>query len=249
VKLVLRKHEGSRRRSEDRVGWVGPNHPAFLEILFASAKLWAVLSPVNHRMDHSVIGRALMDAAPRLVFLDESMASLPLPSLVRSRVIVGSGSVGGRLPLPAGPRTIGKRQVVVELVDVQRRIRSVLLGQGHPFHHCLPACPRSRRRRRSFLNPDCVAGFTNRLSRNERRNRARRGRTTQRGLRWEHQQMREQVLREETTCWICGGEGTPENPLTADHVLRGRTAGRTSGRTTVPLTRPIRLDLLTVSSG
>jgi len=77
-------------RTEDRVGWVGPNHPAFLETLFASAKLGAVLCPANHRMDHAVIGRVLEDSAPRVVVLDESMVSLPLPSLVRSRVIVGS---------------------------------------------------------------------------------------------------------------------------------------------------------------
>lgn len=75
---------------EDRVGWVGPNHPAFLETLFASAKLGAVLSPVNHQMDHAVIGRVLDDSAPKVVVLDESMASLSLPSVVRSRVIVGT---------------------------------------------------------------------------------------------------------------------------------------------------------------
>jgi fatty-acyl-CoA synthase len=80
-------------RPQDRVGWVGPNHPAFLETLFASAKLGAVISPVNHRMDHSVIRRVLQDSAPKVVLLEESIASLRLPSLVRSRVIVRT--VGG----------------------------------------------------------------------------------------------------------------------------------------------------------
>src|ERR687894_2978189 len=72
-------------RPQDRVGWVGPNDPAFLETVFASAKLGAVISPVNHRMDHFVIRRVLEDSAPKVVLLDESMANLRLPSPVRSR--------------------------------------------------------------------------------------------------------------------------------------------------------------------
>jgi acyl-CoA synthetase (AMP-forming)/AMP-acid ligase II len=39
----------------DRVGWVGGNHPAFLEVLFATAKLGAV----NHRLDRNTIGQIL----------------------------------------------------------------------------------------------------------------------------------------------------------------------------------------------
>jgi hypothetical protein len=42
--------------------------------------------------------------------------------------------------------------------------------------------------------------------------------------------MREQVLGEGTTCWICGGEGTPEKPLTPDRVLP-RAHGGTNERT------------------
>ena len=44
----------------DRVGWLGANHPAFLEVLFATAKLGAVMAPVNHRLDHAVIGEVLV---------------------------------------------------------------------------------------------------------------------------------------------------------------------------------------------
>jgi fatty-acyl-CoA synthase len=94
VRRVANGLRGLGVRAEDRVGWVGPNHPAFLETLFASAKLGAVLSPVNHRMDHSIISRVLEDSAPRVVVLEESMASLPLPSLVQSRIIVGTVGEG-----------------------------------------------------------------------------------------------------------------------------------------------------------
>ena len=34
----------------DRVAWLGPNHVAFLESLFAVGQLGAVLAPVNHRL-------------------------------------------------------------------------------------------------------------------------------------------------------------------------------------------------------
>jgi fatty-acyl-CoA synthase len=78
----------------DRVGWLGPNHPAFLEALFASAKLGAVLSPVNHRLDQAAIGRVLEDSGPTVVVIEGSVADLPLPSMVRSRVVVGTAGDG-----------------------------------------------------------------------------------------------------------------------------------------------------------
>ena len=39
----------------DRVGWLGPNHPAFLEIFFATAKIGAVVAPINHRLERRAI--------------------------------------------------------------------------------------------------------------------------------------------------------------------------------------------------
>ena len=53
-----------------------------------------------------------------------------------------------------------------------------------------------------------------------------RGSSDQRGLGAEHRRMREQVLREETACWICGGHGTADDPLTADHVVARADGGR-----------------------
>jgi fatty-acyl-CoA synthase len=43
----------------DRVVWTGPNHPAFLETLFAVAKLGAVLVPIDHRLEQDAIQRLL----------------------------------------------------------------------------------------------------------------------------------------------------------------------------------------------
>jgi acyl-CoA synthetase (AMP-forming)/AMP-acid ligase II len=75
----------------DRVGWLGPNHPAFLEALFASGKLGAVFSPVNHQLDQASIGRTLEDSGPRVVVIERSLVGLALPPAVQSRVVVGPG--------------------------------------------------------------------------------------------------------------------------------------------------------------
>src|SRR5215831_14360660 len=51
----------------DRVAWLGPNHPAFLESLFAAGQLGAVLAPVNHRLDEAEISWVLGDIKPRVL--------------------------------------------------------------------------------------------------------------------------------------------------------------------------------------
>ena len=73
----------------DRVGWLGANHPAFLEVLFATAKLGAVMAPVNHRLDHAVITDVLMGYSPTVVVVERAAAGVSLPPGVGSRVVVG----------------------------------------------------------------------------------------------------------------------------------------------------------------
>ena len=53
-----------------------------------------------------------------------------------------------------------------------------------------------------------------------------RGSSDQRGLGADHRRIREQVLAEEKSCWICGGHGTADDPLTADHVIARADGGR-----------------------
>jgi fatty-acyl-CoA synthase len=48
----------------DRVGWIGPNHPAFIEALFAAARLGAALAPVNHRLPVEQRAAILADTEP-----------------------------------------------------------------------------------------------------------------------------------------------------------------------------------------
>ena len=51
----------------DRVAWLGPNHPAFLESLFAAGLLGAAMAPVNHRLDEAEIDWILEDTRPRVL--------------------------------------------------------------------------------------------------------------------------------------------------------------------------------------
>jgi len=51
----------------DRVAWLGPNHPAFLESLFAAGLLGAALAPVNHRLDEAEVDWILQDIRPKVV--------------------------------------------------------------------------------------------------------------------------------------------------------------------------------------
>src|SRR5215467_6217001 len=74
-------------RRGDRISWLGGNHPAFLELLFATAKLGAVLAPITHRQDPAHIGALLADYSPVVAVVDASCASIPLPHDVQ-RVIV-----------------------------------------------------------------------------------------------------------------------------------------------------------------
>jgi fatty-acyl-CoA synthase len=52
-----------------RVAWVGRNHPAFLETLFACAAIGAPFAPINHGLDDAAIASAIDELAPRLVVL------------------------------------------------------------------------------------------------------------------------------------------------------------------------------------
>ncbi len=67
---------------------MGANHPAFLETLFATAKLGAILAPVNHRLEPAEIRSVVADAAPRVVVLDSSPAATSIPSYGPARVLV-----------------------------------------------------------------------------------------------------------------------------------------------------------------
>jgi fatty-acyl-CoA synthase len=72
-----------------RVAWLGPNHPAFLESLFASGLLGAAIAPVNHRMDEAEVRSVLENTEPSVLVQHYATKAPPMPDSVRQRVAVG----------------------------------------------------------------------------------------------------------------------------------------------------------------
>jgi fatty-acyl-CoA synthase len=84
----------------DRVAWVGANHAAFLEALFASGLVGAALAPANHRMGPAGIGAVLADTEPRVLIQHGELDPAAVPGSVRQRLAVG-GPVEGAVDFEA----------------------------------------------------------------------------------------------------------------------------------------------------
>jgi len=84
----------------DRVAWLGPNHPAFLEALFASGLVGAALAPVNHRLGGDGIRVVLGDIDPRVLIQHAAADPTPVADSVGQRIAV-AGSIDGALEFEA----------------------------------------------------------------------------------------------------------------------------------------------------
>jgi fatty-acyl-CoA synthase len=91
VQRVARSLEELGVDHGDRVVWLGANHPAFLEVFFATAKVGAILAPVNHRLDESVANALVADYAAKVAVVRDDVAGTSL-SGVRTRIAVGNAS-------------------------------------------------------------------------------------------------------------------------------------------------------------
>jgi len=72
----------------DRVAWLGPNHPAFLEAFFASALIGAALAPVNHRLPPDQTGPVMATAEPCVLIRHATKPPDAIQSSVRHVVAV-----------------------------------------------------------------------------------------------------------------------------------------------------------------
>ena len=93
ARRVRRLANGLRRlgvERGDRVAWLGPNHPAFLELLFASGLVGATLAPVNHRLAAADIRAVLADIEPKVMIHHGATDPVPVPGSVRHRVAVAA---------------------------------------------------------------------------------------------------------------------------------------------------------------
>jgi len=58
----------------ERVAWLGYNHPDMLALLFAAARLGAILVPLNWRLTAAEHAAILRDCTPRLLYCDAAFA-------------------------------------------------------------------------------------------------------------------------------------------------------------------------------
>jgi fatty-acyl-CoA synthase len=82
------------------VAWLGPNHPAALESLFASGLLGAAWAPVNHRLATGEIRTVLADTEPRVLIQHGGTDPIPMPESVRHRLTI-AGSIEGAFDFEA----------------------------------------------------------------------------------------------------------------------------------------------------
>lgn len=73
----------------DRIGWLGANHPAFLEALFAAARIGAALAPVNHRLSPEERAYVLAETEP-IVLIEHAMSEPTPARSVRQHISVGA---------------------------------------------------------------------------------------------------------------------------------------------------------------
>jgi fatty-acyl-CoA synthase len=79
----------------ERVGWLGDNHPAYLETLFAVAKLGAIFAPVNHRLPAVAIAGVLDDYAVKIVIVNDAAATIEVPAGMHAIHVRRGASAGG----------------------------------------------------------------------------------------------------------------------------------------------------------
>ncbi len=110
----------------DRVAYIGDNHPAFLETLFAAATLGSIFVPLNTRLAPPEVNYALRDSGSRVLVHSDQLAELATTAVVGTdithRLIVNES------PTPAqGAMSASEGAVTVE--SLEEVIRS-----GPPEH-------------------------------------------------------------------------------------------------------------------
>jgi len=75
VRLAARLREAGLRR-QDKVAYLGPNHPAYLEALFAAGVLGAVFVPLNTRLAPAEVEHCLRDSGTRILICADGYQKL-----------------------------------------------------------------------------------------------------------------------------------------------------------------------------
>jgi fatty-acyl-CoA synthase len=75
----------------DRVAWLGPNHPAFLDAFFACGLIGAVLAPANHRLESRTIRSILGETEPTVLIHHGAVDRQSIPRGIRHLVAAAGG--------------------------------------------------------------------------------------------------------------------------------------------------------------
>lgn len=84
----------------DRVAVLALNHPRTLTLLFACARLGAMLTPLNWRLAGPELQWIVDDAAPRVLFVDGTAAEVARPGM--TVLDIDGGAAGGGRVAPGG---------------------------------------------------------------------------------------------------------------------------------------------------
>ena len=103
----------------DRIAWLGENHPAFLETLFAAGRIGAVLAPVNHYLPGDERAAIVADTDPAVVLEHVALPETTLAASVLQRIAVG-GTRAGALDyeLLIAETAAGNADAAVDLEDL-----------------------------------------------------------------------------------------------------------------------------------
>ncbi|QUH02094.1 long-chain fatty acid--CoA ligase [Saccharopolyspora erythraea] len=131
-------------RRGDRIGYLGPNHPAYLETLFASASLGAVFVPVNTRLAAPELTYVLADAGVSVLVHTAATGHLvdaAASPVLRERLVVDEDSyedVAGGVGEPvAEPVGLDDPCLIMYTSGSTGRPKGVVLSHGNLTWNCV----------------------------------------------------------------------------------------------------------------
>jgi fatty-acyl-CoA synthase len=125
-------------RPGDRVAFLGPNHPSFVETLFAAGQLGAIFVPLNTRLAEPELRHCLTDSgASVLVHAPESAVTCDVPR----RVVVGTGLDQALAAGPSAPIDVrvthADPAMIMYTSGTTGRAKGAVLTHGNLVWNCL----------------------------------------------------------------------------------------------------------------
>ncbi|WP_043831785.1 class I adenylate-forming enzyme family protein [Muricoccus aerilatus] len=130
---LLRAHHGVG--PGDRVAVLAANTPAYLSLLYACARLGAILLPLNWRLAAPELRYIIEHAEPRVVFTEPAFAETlheAAPDLIAAALVIPEGEGDAE-----GPGTLESPLLLVYTSGTTGRPKGALLTQEALFHNAV----------------------------------------------------------------------------------------------------------------